>query len=85
MRLISAERKAEYFSREIWTGVIELKTRLKFAFRRKRSRGRTVCEGGTTGDDANAFAPDRQIMTRRPTRLVGPVAIGPAGPFLFWA
>jgi hypothetical protein len=36
MRLILAERKAEYFSREIWTGVIELKARLKLVFRRKR-------------------------------------------------
>jgi hypothetical protein len=36
MRLILAERKAEYFSREIWTGVIELKARLKLFFRRKR-------------------------------------------------
>jgi hypothetical protein len=39
MRLILADRKAEYFSREIWTGVIGLKARLKLVFRRKRSCG----------------------------------------------
>jgi hypothetical protein len=32
MRLILAERKAEYFSRDIWTGVIDLKAWLKLAF-----------------------------------------------------
>jgi len=35
MRLIWGEAKAEYFSREIWTGVIGLKARLKLVFRRK--------------------------------------------------
>jgi hypothetical protein len=34
MRLILADRKAEYFSRQIWTGVIDLKARLKLVFRR---------------------------------------------------
>jgi hypothetical protein len=38
--LIWGESKAEYFSRGIWTGVIDLKARLKLAFRRKRFRGR---------------------------------------------
>jgi hypothetical protein len=35
MRLILADRKAEYFSRETWTGVIDLKAWLKLVFRRK--------------------------------------------------
>jgi hypothetical protein len=35
MRLILADRKAEYFLREIWTGVIGLKARRKLVFRRK--------------------------------------------------
>jgi hypothetical protein len=39
MRLILADRKAEYFSRQIWTGVIGLKARLKLVFRRKRFWG----------------------------------------------
>src|SRR5258708_16694290 len=39
MRLILADRQAEYFSRENWTGVIGLKARLKLVFRRKRSCG----------------------------------------------
>jgi hypothetical protein len=37
--LIWGERKMEYFLREIWTGVIDLKARLKLVFRRKRFRG----------------------------------------------
>jgi hypothetical protein len=39
MRPILADRKAEYFSRKNWTGVIGLKARLKLVFRRKRSCG----------------------------------------------
>jgi len=35
MRLISCERQAEYFLRAIWTGVIDLKARLKSVFWRK--------------------------------------------------
>jgi hypothetical protein len=35
MRLILADRKAEYFSQHIWTGVIGLKARLKLVFWRK--------------------------------------------------
>jgi hypothetical protein len=33
--LIWGEHKTEYFLREIWTGVIDLKARLKLVFRRK--------------------------------------------------
>src|SRR5258708_27297647 len=40
MRLILADRKAEYFSHEIWTVVIGLKARLKLVFRRKGFCGR---------------------------------------------
>jgi hypothetical protein len=39
MRLILADRQAEYFSLQIWTGVIELKAREKLVFRRNRFRG----------------------------------------------
>jgi len=39
MRLTLADRKAEYFSQQIWTGVIDLKARLKLVFRRKRFCG----------------------------------------------
>jgi hypothetical protein len=39
MRLILADRKAEYFSREIWTEVIDLKAQPKLVFRRKRFCG----------------------------------------------
>jgi len=39
MRLILADRKAEYFSQQNWTGVIDLKARLKLVFRRKRFCG----------------------------------------------
>jgi hypothetical protein len=40
MRLILADRQAEYFSLQIWTGVIELKARRNLVFRRRRFRDR---------------------------------------------
>ena len=43
MRLISAIRQADYFPREIWTGVIGLKARAKLVFRRTRLRRRISC------------------------------------------
>jgi hypothetical protein len=37
--LIWGEHKTEYFLREVWTEVIDLKTRPKLVFRRKRFCG----------------------------------------------
>jgi hypothetical protein len=37
--LIWGERKTEYFSQQIWTGVIDLKARMKLFFWRKPFRG----------------------------------------------
>jgi hypothetical protein len=65
MRLILAERKADYFSREIWTEVIELKTRVKFFFWRKSFCGRKCLRTRRKGRRSNAFAPDGQITVHR--------------------
>jgi hypothetical protein len=55
--LIWGEHKTEYFSREIWTGVIDLKARLKLVFRRKRFGAESACEGGKRDGDRTHSRP----------------------------
>jgi hypothetical protein len=57
MRLILADRKAEYFSQQIWTGVIDLKARLKLVFRRRGFAAESDRGGGTRDDDRAHLCP----------------------------
>jgi hypothetical protein len=68
MPLILPERQAEYFSREIWTGVIDLNARLKSGFWRKPFFGKNRRRRRQDRQRSNAFASDGQITTHRPCR-----------------
>jgi hypothetical protein len=56
MRLIWGQRKAEYFSRAIWTGGIGLKARRKLAFWRKSFFGASPGASRFAAETAGALA-----------------------------
>jgi hypothetical protein len=57
MRLILADRQAEYFSEQNWTGVIGLKAQPKLVLRRKRFRGRKRLRRRQEDDDRTHSRP----------------------------